>query len=142
MASERDPIPCPVCREVIIGPLSAAVHLSDTHGLSMYGALARLARELEEARGQHAAMCREVERLTGYLFDRQKAVRELEEARERERGYREALERIIGLTFDSPIAPPGGPDPHADDLYNRVVRVNRAARRALAATPPQEASER
>lgn len=50
MASERDPIPCPVCREVIIGPLSAAVHLSDMHGLSMYGALARLTRELEAAR--------------------------------------------------------------------------------------------
>lgn len=44
----RDPISCPVCREVIIGPLSAAVHLSDMHGLSMYGALARLTRELEE----------------------------------------------------------------------------------------------
>lgn len=56
MAGERDPIPCPVCREVIIGPLSAAVHLSDMHGLSMYGALARLTRELEEARERERAL--------------------------------------------------------------------------------------
>lgn len=63
MASERDPIPCPVCREVIIGPLSAAVHLSDMHGLSMYGALARLTLELEEARERERGYREALERV-------------------------------------------------------------------------------
>lgn len=91
MASERDPIPCPVCREVIIGPLSAAVHLSDMHGLSMYGALARLTRELEESRRERSAA--RAEALTAQASLR-RVERELEEARNHARRVVVALRAI------------------------------------------------